>query len=70
MSDHASTTDTMRTLRFHEYGEPGNVLRLDTAAVTAPGPGHIRVTVQACGLSSGPLTGQDAQPRARPTVPS
>ena len=22
-------TDTMRTVRFHEYGEPGDVLRLE-----------------------------------------
>lgn len=51
MSDHTLTTDTMRTLRFHEYGEPGKVLRLDTTAVPAPGPGHLRVTVQACGLN-------------------
>lgn len=41
----------MRTLRFHEYGEPGDVLRLETAAVPAPGPGRIRVAVHACGLT-------------------
>ncbi|KAB8189564.1 zinc-binding dehydrogenase [Nonomuraea phyllanthi] len=41
----------MRTVRFHEYGEPAAVLRLETAPVPAPGPGRIRVTVHACGLA-------------------
>jgi NADPH:quinone reductase-like Zn-dependent oxidoreductase len=44
-------TDTMRTVRFHAYGEPGDVLRLEVTAVPAPGPGRIRVTVHACGLA-------------------
>ncbi len=42
---------TMRTVRFHEYGEPGDVLHLETAAVPAPGPGRIRIAVHACGLT-------------------
>jgi len=41
----------MRTVRFHEYGEPGDVLHMETAAVPAPGPGRIRVAVHACGLT-------------------
>ena len=44
-------TSTMRTVRFHEYGEPGDVLRLEDAAVPEPGPGRIRVRVHACGLA-------------------
>ena len=32
-------THTMRTVRFHHYGEPGDVLRLESAAVPNPGPG-------------------------------
>ena len=44
-------TDTMRTVRFHAYGEPADVLRLEEAAVPAPGPGRIRVAVHACGLA-------------------
>ena len=44
-------TDTMRTVRFHEYGEPGDVLRLEQTAVPAPGPGRVRVAVHACGLA-------------------
>ena len=42
---------TMRTVRFHDYGEPADVLRMDQAAVPVPGPGRIRVTVRACGLN-------------------
>ena len=41
----------MRTIRFHSYGEPADVLRLEEAEVPAPGAGRIRVRVQACGLN-------------------
>src|ERR1700761_3437771 len=41
----------MQTLRFHEYGEPAAVLRLESADIPEPQPGHIRVRVQACGLN-------------------
>ncbi|MFE4869765.1 NADP-dependent oxidoreductase [Streptomyces sp. NPDC056682] len=41
----------MRTVRFHEHGEPSDVLRLETAPVPEPGPGRIRVAVHACGLA-------------------
>ena len=51
MADHTPATDTMRTVRFHEYGEPADVLRLETAPVPEPGPGRIRVAVHACGLA-------------------
>jgi NADPH:quinone reductase-like Zn-dependent oxidoreductase len=44
-------SDPMRTVRFHKYGEPADVLRLETAPVPAPGPGRIRVAVHACGLA-------------------
>jgi len=47
----ADSSATTRTVRFHDYGEPGEVLRLDTVAVPVPGPGRIRVVVQACGLN-------------------
>jgi NADPH:quinone reductase-like Zn-dependent oxidoreductase len=41
----------MRTLRFHAFGEPAHVLRLETADIPDPQPGHIRVRVRACGLN-------------------
>ncbi|WP_368499948.1 NADP-dependent oxidoreductase [Herbiconiux sp. A18JL235] len=44
-------TEQMRTVRFHEYGEPKDVLRYETAPVPEPGPGRIRVTVHAAGLA-------------------
>jgi NADPH:quinone reductase-like Zn-dependent oxidoreductase len=47
----ATSAGTMRTIRFHAYGEPADVLRLDKAAIPTPGPGRIRVRVQACGLN-------------------
>ncbi|HYZ56916.1 MAG TPA: NADP-dependent oxidoreductase [Streptosporangiaceae bacterium] len=37
--------------RFHEYGEPGDVLHLETAPVPDPGPDRIRIVVHACGLA-------------------
>ncbi len=51
MAEHELTTDAMRTVRFHEYGEPADVLHLETAPVPTPGPGRIRVAVHACGLA-------------------
>jgi len=44
-------TDTMRTLRFHAYGEPADVLRLEEAAIPDPHPGQVRIRVAACGLN-------------------
>jgi NADPH:quinone reductase-like Zn-dependent oxidoreductase len=41
----------MKTLRFHAHGDPAEVLVLDEADIPAPGPGHIRVRVHACGLN-------------------
>src|SRR5277367_590857 len=41
----------MRTIRFHAYGEPSEVLRLEEAEPPTPGPGHVRVRVHACGLN-------------------
>ena len=44
-------TDSMRTVRFHEYGEPEEVLRLERAPVPEPQSGRIRVVVSAVGLA-------------------
>ena len=41
----------MRTLRFHDYSEPAEVLQLEQATIPAPHPNHIRVRVSACGLN-------------------
>ncbi|WP_037915028.1 NADP-dependent oxidoreductase [Actinacidiphila yeochonensis] len=41
----------MRTLRFHSYGSALDVLRVDETEPPRPGPGQIRVRVQACGLT-------------------
>lgn len=41
----------MRTLRFHAHGAPLDVLRIDDAEPPAPGPGQIRIAVEACGLN-------------------
>ena len=51
MTDRQLGADTMRTIRFHRYGEPTDVLRLEEAAVPSPRPGHVRVRVHACGLN-------------------
>jgi NADPH:quinone reductase-like Zn-dependent oxidoreductase len=51
MTEHDPATSTIRTVRFHEYGEPADVLHLETTAVPDPGPGRVRVVVHACGLA-------------------
>jgi len=51
MNEHDAATSTMRTVRFHEYGDPGDVLHLETVPVPDPGPGRVRVAVHACGLA-------------------
>ena len=40
-----------RTLRFHNYGEPSDVLRLEETELPGPGAKRIRVRVHACGLN-------------------
>jgi NADPH:quinone reductase-like Zn-dependent oxidoreductase len=42
---------SIRSLRFHRYGAPADVLQLDTLEAPRPGPGQIRVAVHACGLN-------------------
>jgi NADPH:quinone reductase-like Zn-dependent oxidoreductase len=41
----------MRTLRFRQYGPALDVVNLEDAELPVPGPGQIRVAVQACGLN-------------------
>ena len=51
MADHASDTTTMNAVRFQDFGEPADVLRLEQVPVPTPEPGRIRVIVHACGLN-------------------
>ena len=48
MTEHATA---MTAIRFHEYGEPADVLRREQVAIPSPGPDRIRVAVHACGLN-------------------
>jgi len=41
----------MRTVRFHGYGEPADVLRMDEEVIPSPAPGRIRILMHACGLN-------------------
>ena len=41
----------MRALRFHGYGEPADVLRLEDAPAPHPRAGQVRVRVHACALN-------------------
>ncbi|MGC4092653.1 MAG: NADP-dependent oxidoreductase [Polyangiaceae bacterium] len=42
---------TIRSVRFHSFGEPGAVLRLERVPVPSPNANRIRVAVHACGLN-------------------
>jgi NADPH:quinone reductase-like Zn-dependent oxidoreductase len=48
-----SKTDPIktRTVRFHSYGEPADVLRMEETMLPAPASNRIRVRVSACGLN-------------------
>ena len=41
----------MRTLRFHSYGEPAEVLQLEEAPLPSVAANRVRVAVHACGLN-------------------
>lgn len=51
MTDAQAGGGTMRALRFHAYGQPAEVLRLEQAPIPMPRPGQVRVRVIACGLN-------------------
>ena len=40
-----------RTVRFHAYGEPADVLRFEETALPAPALQRVRIKVEACGLN-------------------
>ncbi len=51
MNTAEETSIRTRTLRFHEYGKPGEVLRLEEVELFGPRQNNIRVRVYACGLN-------------------
>ncbi len=51
MSDSKATDETMRAWRVHEYGQPLDVMRLETVEVPTPGPGEVRVRAHAIPLN-------------------
>ena len=66
-----SVPDSMRAWRVHEYGQPGEVLQLDELPVPEPGPGEVRVCVQAIPLNLNDMeriTGRNMM--VRPELPS
>ncbi len=51
MTAATAARSTIRTLRFHRYGEPAEVLELEEAPVPVPSANRVRVVVHACGLN-------------------
>lgn len=47
----SSSPQIMRALRFHEFGEPGDVLELGDAPIPVPAANRICIAVHACGLN-------------------
>jgi NADPH:quinone reductase-like Zn-dependent oxidoreductase len=51
MTAQTAARSSIRALRFHSFGEPGEVLRLEEAPVPSPRANRVRVVVHACGLN-------------------
>jgi len=51
MNDRKTEQGSMRAWRTHRYGQPSEVLKLDRVAIPSPGPGELRVRVQAIPLN-------------------
>jgi NADPH:quinone reductase-like Zn-dependent oxidoreductase len=51
MTAPTAARSTIRTVRFHGYGEPAEVLHLEEAPLPSPAANRIRVVVHACGLN-------------------
>ena len=45
------TSENMKTIRYHEHGEPAEVLRIEEVPIPVPEAGHVAVRVHACGLN-------------------
>ena len=68
-----SVPETMRAWLVHEYGQPVGALRLEEVSVPEPGPGELRVRVQAIPLNLNDMeriTGKNMMVRPPlPTIP-
>src|SRR5579863_3964271 len=51
MPEPIATSGEMRAWRTHAYGQPLEVLKLDTVPIPTPEPGELRVKVQAIPLN-------------------
>ncbi|WGS54056.1 NADP-dependent oxidoreductase [Paraburkholderia sp. D15] len=51
MTGSAESAVTMQAVRFHEFGEPADVLVMEAVSLPQPDAGRIRVRVIACGLN-------------------
>ena len=51
MTEPNASPEKTRALRFHAFGEPADVLRLDEIPVPILSANHVRVVVHACGLN-------------------
>lgn len=51
MTEISLDANTMRAVRFRRFGEPADVLALETVAIPRPAAGRLRVAVRACGLT-------------------
>jgi NADPH:quinone reductase len=63
------TAQTTRTVRFHEAGE-ADVLRIEDMPIGPPGPGEVRVAVQAIGLNRAEIAFRSGRYLERPVFPS
>ena len=59
----------MRAIRFHETGGP-DVLRLDDLPMPEPGPGEVRMKVEAIGLNRADLLVRQGRYLTQPPLPS
>lgn len=63
------TQPTTRIVRIHETGD-ASVLRIDTVPLTAPGPGEVRLRVEALGLNRAEVMFREGMYLEEPQFPS
>ena len=59
----------MKVIRFDQFGEPSEVLRLDQAPVPEPGPGEVRVRMIASPINPSDLLTVQGRYGVRPALP-